>query len=303
VGIKKVDSLVKGNLNSSSLTNEKEIFKFSKAIQNWELKFFTLQGNTDVKTKANINAWLDELELTFNGGATNSNIMAGYGGYGISRHVAKLSFDFNSFKEVYTNQIKTLSTVDLTQARLLRNSLGFSLQDDWKIVYNQYDEFMKRSLGMDLDTITKEFMKKSIYQDNVFFIDSAGREWRPSAYTEMYARTRSREIEDIIMADDMQKVGLDVVQISNVNTTTPICLQYEGMYFSLYGQTPELPILEIRPPFHPNCRHRMIPKRDYNTGMTAKNSSVDNKVSKLDFSKADKKSIIKQETWNIKNRS
>jgi hypothetical protein len=303
VGVSAVNKAVKGNLNTRSLTNESEIFKFSKAIENWELKFFGLQGASETATRQNINLWLDEMELTFDGGATNSNIMAGYGGYGISRHTAKLGFDFKTFKEVYKNQMITIGTKDLTQARLLRNSLGFSLGDDqWKAVYAEYDEFIKKSIGMPLDTIKKEFQKKAIYQDSVYFVDSLGRQWRPTAYSEMWGRTRSREIEDIIMTSDMQKVGLDVVQISNASTTTPICLQFEGKFYSKFGQTPELPLLEIFPPFHPNCVHRMIPQRNFVVNMEKSNKLVDKKVANAGFTSAEKKSIRKQETWNRKNR-
>jgi hypothetical protein len=230
--------------------------------------------------------------------------MAGYGGYGISRHTAKLHFDYESFRKVYKNQMVTLANKNLTEARLLRNSLAFSLGDDnWKNVYNAYDEFIKRSLGMDLDTIQKEFQKKAIYQDAVFFIDKSGRRWDPSAYSEMWGRTRSREIEDIIMQDEMANVGLDVVQINDVSTTTPICLQYENKFFSLYGQTPELPVLEIRPPFHPNCRHRMLPQRNFKTTMLTDNRRVDIKFNKSDVSESNKETMAKQEAWNLKNRS
>lgn len=305
MSIKKTEKAIKGNLNTRSLTNQEEVFKFSKAIQNWELKFFSLQSSTDVGTKANLNLWLDEMELTFGAGMTRNNLMAGYGGYGISKRTAQLGFDFKQYREVFENQIRVLSTADLTQARLLRNTLGVSLGgDQWKKVYNEYDEFIKKSLGLPLDAINKEFQKKAIYQDSVFFIDSIGREWRPSAYSEMWARTRSREIEDIIMADEMTFDNLDVVQINDVSTITPICLQFEGKFFSRFGNTPELPTLEILPPFHPNCRHRMLPVRDFKPPMLTTNKSVNKKVSGLrqDWTKAQNKAIFKQETWNIENR-
>jgi hypothetical protein len=305
MSVKKVEKAVQGNLNTRSLTNEDEIFKFSKAIQNWELKFFGLQESTDTATKANINLWLDEMEQTFGAGMTGNNLLAGYGGYGISRDASRLGFTFEQFKEAYTNQIKVLSLTDLSQARLLRNSLAVSLGDDhWKTVYESFDEFSKSSLGLSQSAIVKEFQKKAIYKDAVFFIDSAGREWRPANYANMWARTRSREIEDIIMTDEMNELGLDVVRINDVSTTTPICLQYEGKYFSLNGATPELPVLTILPPFHPNCRHRKFPVRDYSSVMNNVNDKIDSKVSKLskDWSDAEKASITKQETWNIENR-
>ena len=72
MSMKKVEKAVK-DLNARSLTNEDEIFKFSKAIENWELKFFTLQETSDNATKTNINLWLDELEVTYGAGMTGNN--------------------------------------------------------------------------------------------------------------------------------------------------------------------------------------------------------------------------------------
>jgi hypothetical protein len=305
MGVKATEKAIKGNLNTGSLTNQNEVFKFSRAISNWELTFFDLRGINDIQTKENMNEWLDEMEILYGEGMVQANVQAGYGGYGITHRTAKLGFDFNAYKEVYRNQILRLSNKDLTEARLLRNSLASSLGDDqWKIVYDQYDNFIKQSVGMSLDTIKKEFQKKAIYQDSVFFIDSIGRSWRPSAYSEMWARTRSREIEDEIMADEMTEVGLDVIRINNVSTVTPICLQFEGKFFSKHGETPELPVLEIKPPFHPNCRHRMLPQRDFRSKMLTTNTKVNKRVSKLrkDWTGGEKKAVRNQEQWNRENR-
>jgi hypothetical protein len=306
MGVRATEKAIKGNLNSGSLTNKNEVFKLSRAISNWELAFFDLPGITDIQTKENLNEWLDEMELLFGEGMVEANVQAGYGGYGISRRVARAGFDFGTYREAYRNQILRLSNKDLTEARLLRNALAESLGDNqWKVVYDQYDNFVKQSFGLPLDTIKKEFQKKAIYQDSVFFIDSIGRTWNPSAYSEMWARTRSREIEDDIMAEEMQEVGLDVVQINNVSTVTPICLQFEGKFFSKHGLTTELPRLEIFPPFHPNCRHRMLPQREFQGKMLSTNTKVNKKVSKLrkGWSGAEKKAIRKQETWNKENRN
>lgn len=305
MGIKATEKAIRGNLNTGSLINKSEVFKFSRAIESWELRFFDLQGITDIQTKANLNEWLDEMEIIYSEGMIEANVQSGYGGYGITHRAGKLGFDFKVYREAYKNQILRLSNKDLTEARLLRNSLASSLGDNqWKLLYKEYDNFIKQSLGLSLDTIKKEFQKKAIYQDVVFFVDSLGRQWRPSAYSEMWARTRSREIEDDIMQDEMVDVGLDVVRINDVSTTTPICLQFENKFFSLNGLTPELPVLKIRPPFHPNGRHRMLPQAEFGSSMLSSNTRHNKKVSKLrkGWSSAEKKAVKKQEKWNVENR-
>jgi hypothetical protein len=307
MSVKKTEKAIKGNLNTRTLTNEEEVQQFTGRIHELELSFLDQQGKTQAVTNKNLNTWLDDMEQSFGAGMVRNNTMAGYGGYGITHRSAQLGFDFEDFKEAYRNQVVRLSQTDLTQARLLRNNLGLSLQDTEAVnnLYNEYDDFIKQSFGKPLDQIKNEFVKKGVYRDMVFFIDSGGRLWNPSAYAEMYARTRSREIEDIIMTDEMREVGLDVVQINNVSTVTPICLQYEGKFFSKFGQTPELPVLEIFPSFHPNCRHRMIPQREFTQRMETVNKKVNKKVSGLrrTWSKAEKKYIKNQESWNLENRN
>jgi hypothetical protein len=308
MSIKKTEKAATGNLNSKALTNEEEVRMFTGRIAQLELGFMDTQGATENQTRNNINEWLDEMELSFGEGMVQNNTMAGYGGQVITRNTAQLGFTFEQFREVYKNEIVRLSQVDLTQARLLRNTIGRSLSSDPEAVkelYDEYDDFVKKSFGKSGFQIKKEFVDKAIYRDLVFFIDSGGRRWSPSAYANMYARTRSREIEDIVMTDEMRELGFDVVRINDVSTITPICLQYENKYFSVFGQTPELPTLDILPPFHPNCRHRKFPVRDFKLSMLGVNSSIDSKVDRLskDWSKSEIASIEKQEAWNLENRS
>jgi hypothetical protein len=223
----------------------------------------------------------------------------------IEKNVLRLDTDFSLYKEARQSDIARLSTRDLTQARLLRNEIAIQLgNDQWKVVYDGFDEFIKRSVGMSRATIVDEFLKQPVFRNNIYFLDSGNKKWNPASYANMYARTRSREVEDEIMSIEMKEDGLDVVQINDVSTTTPICLQYENKYFSLTGATPQLPILDILPPFHPNCRHRKFPVENYKSSMLSNNKSIDNKVKSISkkWSKAEKSSIRKQESWNRENR-
>jgi hypothetical protein len=321
MSVKKTEKAIKGNLNSGSLTNEDEVQSFTARVTQMEMAFLDTQGTTENITKQNINEWLNEMELTFGEGMVQNNVMAGYGGYGIARRTARLDTDFEVFKEVYANEIRRLSQVDLAEARYLRNVIASNIKlnpQQLQSLYDKFDSLVKRSVGMTLFDIKKDFIETATFKKIVFFVDREGKKvselsitdaggnrWSANRYAEMYARTRSREIEDITMKDEMDEVGLDVVRINDASTTTPICLQYENKYFSLFGQTPELPILEIKPPFHPNCRHRMLPQRDFNSRMISANKKVNKKVSQLrkGWSGKEKSAIRKQERWNLKNRS
>jgi len=300
---KEVKKAIK-NFNNRSLTNEQEIMLLVNRIDKWELEFLDIAGKSESQTRQAINEWLNEGEFIYGDGMIQSNSMAGFGGYGITRSVVNARISLKDYKEAYSKRILNLSNRDLTQARLLRNSLAFSLRDKWQEVYAKYDQYIKQSTGS-LGQIKRDFMKKAVYQDAVFFVDSIGRQWRPTAYSEMWARTRSREIEDDLSTDEMGEFGLDIVKINNVSTTTPICLQYEGKYFSLNGATPELPILDMLPPFHPNCRHRKFPVREFKSNQLTVNSNIDKRVSTLSksWSKAEKENVNKQKLWNNKNRT
>ncbi len=308
MSVKKTEKAIKGNLNTRSLTNEDEVNNFVTRVTQMEMNFLDTQGVSEAVTKQNINAWLNEMELTFGEGMVQNNVMAGYGGVGISRQTAKLGFNFKNYMEAYGNEIRRLSQVDITEARLLRNAIANNMvsnPDDVIKLYADFDKLVKSSLGQSLEQVKKKFIDKAVFNEVIFFVDSSGRRWTANRYAEMYARTRSREVEDITMTDEMDEVGLDVVLINNVSTTTPICLQFEGKYFSKFGKTPELPRLTILPPFHPNGRHRMLPQANFRTNMLSANTRVNKKVSKLrrGWSKDEKKQVRKQETWNLENRS
>jgi hypothetical protein len=321
MSIKATENKVSGNLNTGSLTNEYEVTRFVTAITQLEMSFMDTQADTESVTRQNINEWLNELELTYGEGMVQNNIMAGYGGYGIAHRAIKMDTDFKAYKEVYANEVRRLSQVDLGQARYLRNVIASNVKLNPQKVQKLYDEFdllVKESLGKSLFEVKKEFIQKAVFKDVVFFMDREGKKlyqlriadlggkrWFAHHYAEMYARTRSREIEDVLMSDEMDVLGLDVVRINDVSTVTPICLQYENKYFSMFGRTPELPVLTVFPPFHPNCRHRKLPQRGYNNNMLAVNNSVDKKVARerKKWTASEKKAVKQQTQWNNENRS
>lgn len=90
------------------------------------------------------------------------------------------------------------------------------------------------------------------------FVDRAGRRWSLSTYAAMVTRTLTREAASVGMRNRMVEHGEDVAKISTHRYACPICLRYQGRTFSLHGRSP-YPVLDKLPPFHPNCRHVLLP--------------------------------------------
>lgn len=86
-----------------------------------------------------------------------------------------------------------------------------------------------------------------------------GRNYDPKYYSELVARTRGREAQSLAAVDTVRQYGQDLVKISSHNTPTPECQEYEGKTFSLSGETRGYTVLDRYPPFHPNCRHVIVP--------------------------------------------
>jgi hypothetical protein len=91
------------------------------------------------------------------------------------------------------------------------------------------------------------------------FVDKRGKRWRLSVYAAMVTRTTTREASSVGMKNRMLEYGFDLVKISEHLHSCPICLPYQGKTFSLTGHDEHYPHLDRLPPFHPNCRHVLLP--------------------------------------------
>lgn len=87
------------------------------------------------------------------------------------------------------------------------------------------------------------------------FVDRGGRTWKLDTYARMVARTVQREAASLGTLDRMSQVGLDLVKVSDHNTKTAICKEFEGKVFSISGKTRGYKKLKRPAPFHPNCKH------------------------------------------------
>lgn len=109
-----------------------------------------------------------------------------------------------------------------------------------------------------------EFASKGI----TTFVDKAGRNWDLGSYAEMCARTVSSHAALQGHIDRQLEVGEDLVKVSTIGTTCPICQRWQGVVLSISGNHPKYHSLDQAKAtglFHPNCKHTLgmfIPELD-----------------------------------------
>jgi hypothetical protein len=102
-----------------------------------------------------------------------------------------------------------------------------------------------------------EFASKGITS----FVDKAGRSWDLSSYSEMCARTVSSHAALQGHIDRQLEVGEDLVKVSSIGTTCPICARWQGVVLSISGNSPKYHSIEEAKAtglFHPNCKHTLV---------------------------------------------
>lgn len=102
-----------------------------------------------------------------------------------------------------------------------------------------------------------EFASKGITS----FVDKAGRSWDLSSYAEMCTRTVSAHAALQGHIDRQIEVGEDLVRVSMIGTTCPICMRWQGVVLSVSGKHPKYHSVDEAKAsglFHPNCKHTLV---------------------------------------------
>ena len=101
-----------------------------------------------------------------------------------------------------------------------------------------------------------EFASKGITS----FVDKSGRNWDLSSYAEMCVRTVGSHAALQGHIDRQIEVGEDLVKVSSIGTTCPICMRWQGVVLSISGNNPKYHSLDeakLSGLFHPNCKHTL----------------------------------------------
>lgn len=104
-----------------------------------------------------------------------------------------------------------------------------------------------------------DYLKDRLNGDK--FITIRGRNFRIGKYIDLVAGVRLREAATEATINSAKEYDHDLVEIPYKMNSCPKCIPYEGKKYSISGETPGYPILEVRTPLHPKCRHgiRVVP--------------------------------------------
>lgn len=100
-------------------------------------------------------------------------------------------------------------------------------------------------------------IKSDLYKklDGGKVLEINGRRYQVGPYAETVARTRTREAQSAGVLNSARRLNEDLIRISDHNTITRICQEFEAKTYSISGLSKKYPMLVRMPPFHPRCQH------------------------------------------------
>lgn len=119
-----------------------------------------------------------------------------------------------------------------------------------------------RLTGEAIREIKKEVATVLKTQGLEALIDRGGKQWTLDRYSEMLTRTHMIKANTEATINRAKEFDIDIVEVSTHGTKDELCLKYEGNIYSLSGKSSNYPKLPENPPFHPNCKHTLMPRPD-----------------------------------------
>ena len=107
---------------------------------------------------------------------------------------------------------------------------------------------------------SQRMMDKLAAKGITTFTDKAGRQWDMASYTEMAVRTATAHAALQGRIDTQESLGNDLMIVSSIGATCPICARWQGVVLSISGKTPGYYTVDQAKAaglFHPNCKHTM----------------------------------------------
>lgn len=109
--------------------------------------------------------------------------------------------------------------------------------------------------------VSRDIRDRLLAEGKPFFVDKSGRRWDLDRYSEMVARTTTREAMTQGTINRLREEGVGLVQVSAHNAAD-FCIYYENAVVSINGPHPVYPpisAIDGGPPFHCNCAHALTP--------------------------------------------
>lgn len=170
---------------------------------------------------------------------------------------------FEAFSQLHTKAIGilTANTVnDLTDAN---NFVGRVMGDAIREAGLEATQ-LKIAMGSTVRETQKLLAKKLIDMGVPGIRTKNGRMIAIAPYSELVARSTSREATNTATMNQLTYNGYDLVQMSSHATTCPVCAAYQGRVYSISGHDSRYPPLNAafsgsHANIHPNCRHVLVP--------------------------------------------
>ena len=110
--------------------------------------------------------------------------------------------------------------------------------------------------------VSRQIKERLLREGRPAFLDRRGRAWDLDRYSEMVARTTTREAMTQGTINRLREHGVQLAQVS-AHHATDFCLYYENAVVSIGPEPhpvyPPISAIGGGPPFHPNCVHVLTP--------------------------------------------
>ena len=121
-----------------------------------------------------------------------------------------------------------------------------------------------RLTGTDIRSIKKDIAAQLSDRGFSVLLDRGGNKWQLNRYSEMLARTHVIKANTEATINRGAELDIDIFEVSTHGAFDELCAPHEGKKYSRSGKSKNFPKLtESRtPPFHPNCKHTLLPRPD-----------------------------------------
>lgn len=200
-------------------------------------------------------------------GYINSRIKSTKGVLNIAEKTLAALFSSNATTQMMTALYKDAAESFLSASVAGRNNLHRLTRMTQQILVNEGVIDITVAVGFEMGDLRKAAKALTgelwggLYQnvENKSFVQAGKYRYKPRYYAEMVARTKFHEAQSYAALGQANNYNTDLMQISTHNTTTKICMDFEGKIFSISGKDFRFPPLSDTPPYHPNCLHLMYP--------------------------------------------
>jgi len=110
--------------------------------------------------------------------------------------------------------------------------------------------------------VSRQIKERLLREGRPVFLDRRGRVWDLDRYSEMVARTTTREAMTQGTINRLREHGIQLAQVS-AHQARDFCIYYENVIVSIGPEPhpvyPPISAIGGGPPFHPNCVHVLTP--------------------------------------------